>query len=315
MRMSVSPELQARIRSALARHHVVLFMKGTRQAPQCGFSNQTVDLLDRYLDEYATVDVMADAALRDGLKAFSAWPTFPQLYAGGEFLGGADIVRELDAQGELATALGPAADLVREVNVTVTDAAATALKAALGEHEDPEAPLHVRLRIDARFYNDLSLGARASDDVVARSNGVEICFDPASARRAAGLCIDFVTEGDETGFKLDNPRAPKGVQEMSVTELAARLSVDGEAFVLFDVRTDKERELAVIEGAQVLDEAALDSLQARDKSTPIALHCHHGGRSARAAQALIDLGFLDVYNVVGGIDAWSQEVDPSVPRY
>ena len=63
------------------------------------------------------------------------------------------------------------------------------------------------------------------------------------------------------------------------------------------------------------EEAALTALEAEDRGTPIALHCHHGGRSARAAQALIDLGFQEVYNVVGGIDAWSLTVDPAVPRY
>lgn len=314
--MSASPELRARIESLLSSSHVVLFMKGTRRAPQCGFSNQTVDLLDRYLDDYATVDVMLDAEVRDGMKAFSTWPTFPQLYAGGEFLGGADIIRELEEQGELAAALGDQASLVSQVELTVTDAAAAALRGALADNEDSdEGPLGVRLRVDARFYNDLSLGPRESDDVLGRSNGIEIAFDPTSARRARGLVVDFVTEGGETGFKLDNPRAPKGVQDMSVEELARRLGDDADGLVLYDVRTDQEREIASIPGATLLDEAALTALEAEDRGTPIALHCHHGGRSARAAQALIDLGFQEVYNVVGGIDAWSLTVDPAVPRY
>ena len=103
--MSASPELRARIESLLSSSHVVLFMKGTRRAPQCGFSNQTVDLLDRYLDDYATVDVMLDAEVRDGMKAFSTWPTFPQLYANGELVGGLDVVKELASQGELMSEL------------------------------------------------------------------------------------------------------------------------------------------------------------------------------------------------------------------
>ena len=135
-RASASPELRARIESLLSSSHVVLFMKGTRRAPQCGFSNQTVDLLDRYLDDYATVDVMLDAEVRDGMNAFSTWPTFPQLYAGGEFLGGADIIRELEEQGELAAALGDQASLVSQVELTVTDAAAAALQGALADNED-----------------------------------------------------------------------------------------------------------------------------------------------------------------------------------
>ena len=65
----------------------------------------------------------------------------------------------------------------------------------------------------------------------------------------------------------------------------------------------------------MLDEVALDALSAMSRATPVAIYCHHGGRSARAAQALADLGFSQVYNVVGGVDAWSQEVDPTVTRY
>jgi monothiol glutaredoxin len=290
-------------------------MKGSRGAPQCGFSNQTVDLLDRYLDEYATVDVMTDHELRDAMKEFSAWPTFPQLYAGQEFLGGADIIRELQDQGELGDVLGAEASLVSKVELTITDAAAAALRDAVDDNDGEAEALMVRLRIDARFYNDLSLGPKEAGDIFGASNGLTVAFDPVSARRAGGMKIDFVTEGGQTGFKIDCPKAPIGVRGMSVTELKDRLGDPDDSLRLYDVRTDEERDIATIPGAQVLDEAALDALSAMSRTTPVAIHCHHGGRSARAAQALADLGFCEVYNVVGGIDAWSQEVDPSVARY
>lgn len=313
--MPVNPELRERIESLLRTSHVVLFMKGSRTAPQCGFSNQTVDLLDRYLDTYTTVDVMADLEVRDAMKEFSAWPTFPQLYAGQEFLGGADIIHELQEQGELAASLGDGAGLVEEVTMTITDAAAAALRGALDENHDGDEALQVRLRVDARFYNDLSLGPEEAGDIFGESNAIRVAFDPTSARRAQGLKIDFVTEGGQTGFKIDCPKAPVGVREMVVAELKARLDDPNDGLLLYDVRTDQEREIATIPGAGLLDEAALDALSAMSRETPVAIHCHHGGRSARAAQALVDLGFAEVYNVVGGIDAWSQEIDPSVPRY
>ena len=116
------------------------------------------------------------------------------------------------------------------------------LRHSLVDNEDgDDGPLGVRLRVDARFYNDLSLGPAEADDVIGRSNGIEIAFDPTSARRARGLVVDFVTEGGETGFKLDNPRAPKGVQDMTVEALAQHLGDASSRLVLFDVRTDQER--------------------------------------------------------------------------
>ena len=313
--MPVNPDTRERIEALLRESHVVLFMKGSRGAPQCGFSNQTVDLLDRYLDDYATVDVMTDLEIREAMKEFSAWPTFPQLYAGQEFLGGADIIRELQEQGELADVLGAGAGLVTQVELTITDAAAEALHDAMDDNSGEEEALMVRLRIDARFYNDLSLGPREAGDIFGASNGLKVAFDPASARRAGGMKIDFVTEGGQTGFKIDCPKAPIGVRGMSVTELKERLDDPEDSLLLYDVRTDEEREIATIPGGQVLDEVALDALSAMSRATPVAIYCHHGGRSARAAQALADLGFSQVYNVVGGVDAWAQEVDPTVTRY
>ena len=98
--------LRKQLSDILASNRVVLFMKGTRQMPQCGFSAQVVKILDKLLPSYETVDVLGSAELRDGIKEFSEWPTIPQLYVGGEFIGGCDIVRELDASGELQKIIG-----------------------------------------------------------------------------------------------------------------------------------------------------------------------------------------------------------------
>jgi len=80
---------------------VLLFMKGNRQMPQCGFSAQVVRILDTLLPEYQTVNVLEDGEIRDGVKEYSAWPTIPQLYVEGEFLGGCDIITEMYQNGEL----------------------------------------------------------------------------------------------------------------------------------------------------------------------------------------------------------------------
>ena len=93
------------IEGALADHAVVLFMKGVPDEPRCGFSSLVVQVLDHLGVEYIGVDVLASDELRDDIKAFSDWPTIPQLYVKGEFIGGADIVREMFGNGELKTLL------------------------------------------------------------------------------------------------------------------------------------------------------------------------------------------------------------------
>ena len=90
------------IKDVVTKNDVVLFMKGTPQMPQCGFSGQVVQILDHIGVPYKGVNVLADGELREGIKTFSNWPTIPQLYVKGEFLGGCDIVREMFQSGELA---------------------------------------------------------------------------------------------------------------------------------------------------------------------------------------------------------------------
>ena len=100
---------QARIAEIVDSNRVVLFMKGTPLFPQCGFSSRAVAILDRLNVEYASVDVLQDQEIRQGIKQFSDWPTIPQLYVGGEFVGGSDIMMEMFEAGELQALLTNAA--------------------------------------------------------------------------------------------------------------------------------------------------------------------------------------------------------------
>jgi monothiol glutaredoxin len=99
-------DVQEKIRSQVAGNRVVLYMKGTPEAPQCGFSAAAVQILEACgVEDVATVNVLADAEIRQGIKEFSSWPTIPQLYVNGEFIGGADIMREMYQNGELQSLL------------------------------------------------------------------------------------------------------------------------------------------------------------------------------------------------------------------
>ena len=127
---------KAEIDSLIGDNNVVLFMKGNRRMPQCGFSATVVGILDGLIDDYATVDILANPAIRSGIKEYSDWPTLPQLYIGGEFQGGCDIVREMASNGELHTALGVDVEIVAPPEMTLTDGAAAALIEA-GAKERP----------------------------------------------------------------------------------------------------------------------------------------------------------------------------------
>jgi monothiol glutaredoxin len=96
---------QERIRELVEKNKVVLFMKGTKTFPQCGFSSAVIEVLKREGVPFETVNVLADPEIRQGIKDFSSWPTIPQLYVAGKFIGGCDIVNEMHKTGELSKEL------------------------------------------------------------------------------------------------------------------------------------------------------------------------------------------------------------------
>ncbi len=303
-------DVRARISDLVKSDKVVLFMKGTRDAPQCGFSATVVGILDKYVPQYTTVNVLADPDIREGVKEFSEWPTIPQLYVAGEFVGGCDIVRDMDDSGDLFTTLGDAAIKPEPPKVTVTPAAAKVFGQALAEGEPSDV---LRLTVDAGFRHDLALSERHPADLEVVSGGVTLVIDPGSARRAEGLTIDYV-DGVQSGFKMDNPNAPATVERISASDVKAMLDA-GEAFEFLDVRSPAERELASVEGARLLDKPTFDEVSKLPKDTTLVFMCHHGMRSFQAGEHFARLGFRKVKNLEGGIDAWSTQVDESVPRY
>ncbi|HEY0132669.1 MAG TPA: Grx4 family monothiol glutaredoxin [Nannocystis sp.] len=309
--MPISEELRSRLQAMITADEVVLFMKGNRARPQCGFSAAVVATLDSLVPNYRTVDVLSDPEVREGIKELSSWPTIPQLYVRGEFVGGADIVREMQASGELEGLLG--ADNkgpVTPPRITVSKRAAEVFREATADAGPDDA---IRLTITPRFEHDLGVEPPRPGDVTVEAEGIRFLLDRMSAARAEGLSFDFVEQNGQAGFKIENPNAPPSVQQMEPAELKARMAAG--PVRLYDVRSPQEREIARIEGATLLDEATRDEILALERDTPLVFHCHHGGRSQQAAQYFLDQGFTRVANLRGGIEAWSREVDPGVPRY
>ena len=106
----------ARIEAEIHAHDIVLYMKGSKKLPQCGFSATVAAVMERLgITDYKDINVLADAEIREGIKAYAQWPTIPQLYIKGEFIGGCDIVRDMYQSGELQT-------LLKEKNIAFNEA-------------------------------------------------------------------------------------------------------------------------------------------------------------------------------------------------
>jgi len=308
--MSLDPLLRSRIDALLQQHPVVLFMKGSPQAPRCGFSAATAGVLNELLGDYASVDVLADAEIREGIKTYGNWPTIPQLYVNGELIGGADIVQSMYNSGELQKLLGlPEPDRTPPA-LTISATAAKAIREALA---DAGADTALQLSIDARFQAQFQLAEPDERLIRADANGIVIQMDAATAARARGIRIDWVDTPQGSGLAIDNPNAPTPVKPISVQTLKARL--DAGDITLVDVRPPEERARASLQQDFRTFDDGIDALARLPKDTALAFICHSGGRSARAAEHFRSLGFRAVFNVEGGIDAWSREVDATVPTY
>lgn len=306
--MSLDERTRNELTDLIGTNRVVLFMKGTRNFPQCGFSATVVQILNELVKDYQTVNVLKSPEIREGIKEFSSWPTIPQLYVEGKFVGGCDIVREMYVAGELQSLLGVQDD-TQPPKVQLTAAARKAIEDARQQDQDQGM---LRLGVTSRFEHELSLDEARPGDFQVDAGGITILVDRMSAKRADGITIDFVAEG-EGGFKVDNPNEPPRVRALQPADLKRMLD-GGDKFRLIDVRTDREYAIAKLPGGRLLDEVA-GELEGLERESPLVFFCHHGGRSRAAAERFVAEGFTRVYNLEGGIDAWSRDIDPSVPQY
>jgi monothiol glutaredoxin len=308
--MSLDPTLRARIDTLLATHRVVLFMKGTPDAPQCGFSSRAVAALAPLGIDYASVDVLADPEIREGIKVYGDWPTIPQLYIDGDLVGGSDIVEQMANAGQLHEALGLPPPDRTPPRIAITPAAQAMLREAIANAGEGYA---LQVSVDARYNAKLQLAPVDAQAIASEVDGLRVQFDLASARRADGLSIDWVDDARGRGLIIDNPNAPPKVRALSPVEAAGKLAAG--ALTLVDVRPPEERAFAKVKASfETLDDDGLARLEALPKDTPLAFLCHHGGRSAQAAEHFRQRGFTEVYNVVGGIDAWA-DADPAIGKY
>ena len=290
--MALDPQTHSKITAVLEQHPIVLFMKGSRRMPRCGFSATVVGILDGLGVDYKDVDVLADPAVREGIKEFGNWPTIPQLYYKGSLVGGCDIVRELDQSGELAETLGVTLAPVTTPKVTISERAAAVIREAAAQ-ADPGQAVRLTVLQGGRAHELVFDNQRASD-IVAEAAGVKFLFDRASAKLADGISIEFVDGPEGGGFQIDNPNAPASVKPLSAAELAVKLKA-GEALRLYDVRTDQERAIAVAR--------QLRSGQVQINDGAFNIHAPFGGYEYDSAYVV--QGFIDNYQgYYGSVLPW-----------
>jgi monothiol glutaredoxin len=271
--MALDNETRGIIDHLLSTNKVVLFMKGTPQQPQCGFSATTVSTLEMLIPDFMSVNVLEYPSIREGIKEYANWPTSPQLYIDGELIGGSDIVTDMLHSGELADTLGVEKPEIDAPVISIDDKGIEVMKKALDAQ--PGHALH--LQIDAGWSHKISLSADKRSAVQAKAGDIEIHMDPWSAARADGL--KMVMEEDLTGtrFSFDNPNAP--------------------------------RSAASISGSRQWNEEAMDLIESLPKDAELIFHCHSGGRSQALAESIRRSGYTNLHNVSGGIQAWVEEID------
>jgi monothiol glutaredoxin len=307
--MDINEATKSRIEDYISSSKVVLFMKGTPQQPMCGFSAKTVAALDSVIPDYLAINVLDDSEVREGIKVYGNWPTIPQLYIDGELVGGCDIILNMLNSGELHQCLGLEAPDRSAPEITITPGAAEKILEAMQGHEG----IALHFAVDANWDAQFNLAPPQGHEIASESNGIKVLMDIATAQRARGAVIDWVSTMQGEGLAIDLPQAPALVRQMTVQELAGKL--ESNEITLVDVRGADDRDRAFIEGSLVLDRPTMEKLENMPKDTEIAFLCHHGNSSMGAAEYFRKRGFTRISNVAGGIHAWSMEVDSSVPTY
>ncbi|MEM9533991.1 MAG: Grx4 family monothiol glutaredoxin, partial [Pseudomonadota bacterium] len=157
----MSSDSVATVKNLVEQNRVMLFMKGSPQAPQCGFSATTAGILNSLLDDYATFNVLEDEGVREAVKTFGNWPTIPQLYIDQELVGGSDIVTQLFNSGELHELLGLATPDRTAPEITITEKAAEAIREGMAGQDG----LALHFKVDEYWRCQFNLAPATGDEI------------------------------------------------------------------------------------------------------------------------------------------------------
>ena len=307
--MALEERLRTQISELIDNNRVVLFMKGTRSFPQCGFSATVVQILDDLVPEYHTVNVLKEPDIREGIKAVLELADHPAALRRRE-------VRRRLRHRARDVRVGRAAERARRAGAQsrrrraswLTEAARQAVQQA-GEARRACCGSSV----SSRFEYELSLDEqRKGDFEIDAGGGLKLVIDRMSAKRADGISIDY-SSASGGGFRIDNPNEPARVQPLQPAELKALLEQRRAARAV-DVRTRAGIRHRAHRGRRAARRRGRAGSSKRSTSdTPLVFYCHHGMRSRAAAERFVAEGFKRVFNLEGGIDAWSQAGRPLRP--
>ncbi|VAW42285.1 Glutaredoxin-related protein, partial [hydrothermal vent metagenome] len=278
----------------------VLFMKGNPQHPQCGFSSNTVKILQELLvDNFVSFNVLEDQNIREGIKEYGNWPTIPQLYIKGELVGGNDIITEMYNTGELQTMLGQPQPARKPAEITITDIAKGNI---LSGTKDIGSNV-LMLSIDSQFNTRFSIEEPKGYEIISSiDDNIQIYMDIGTAKRADGIAIDWVEDVSGAGLVIKNPNEPQATKQLSVADLATGIE-QGTYKNIYDTRSESEFLAQSIPGSHRLDKDNMQIIAALAKDTPIVFVCKVGSTNQGVCDFYRKKGYTNINNLAGGIAA------------
>ena len=298
----MNEQLRQRIERLVSSNKCMLFMKGNPKQPQCGFSSNTVKIIQELLgSDFVTFNVLEDMEIREGIKEYGNWPTIPQLYINGELIGGNDIVTEMYNTGELQSLLGLPQPERTPAKLTISEKA----KENILQGIENIGSNVLMLSIDGNYNTRFSIEQPKGYELFSEIGEIKIYMDIGTAKRANGIEIDWVEDLKGSGLVIKNPNEPKAVNQLSQQDFAKGLK-EGTFNHIYDVRTEAEFAQKAIPGSKRLDKLAMQEIEQLDKTTPLVFVCNVGNSSMGACEYYRKQGFTNVNNLAGGISSWKE---------
>ena len=290
-------DIQSKILKIIQDNKIILFMKGTKEKPQCGFSANAIKILDELIDDYHTINVLENPKIRKGIKEFSDWPTIPQLYIQEKFIGGCDIVQEMMNSGELLQILKIDIKVNNKIKIEINKEAQEKIKQFLNKFKRKNI---LRISVNAQYEHFLNIDDKKINDTCIDYNEFQVIMNKLSSSRANGLKITFHKKNNIEGFKIYNPNAPIKPKKITTLDLKNLLKSD-KKYTLLDIRKKDEWNKSHLKEAILLCEKPKTFLKLLNKKDKIIIVCNFGNRSLIMAKKIIKLGFQNVYSLSGGI--------------
>ena len=278
----------------------VLFMKGNPQYPQCGFSSNTVKILQELVgDKFSYCNVLEDQNIREGIKEYGNWPTIPQLYINKELIGGNDIVTEMYNTGELQTLLDLPLPVKEPAAISITEKAQENIRKGIQNIGSKV----LMLSIDSQYNTRFSIEEAKGYEIISHVEDIKIYMDVGTAKRANGLEIDWVEDLQGAGLVIKNPNEPKKIKQITKQDLMDGIQ-RGKYPNIYDVRPENMFLAQSIPGSKRLDKEGMQEIESFSKETPLVFVCNVGKTSQETCDFYRKKGYTNINNLIGGVSNW-----------